>query len=80
MVLFINFWGLVFLKYQIKQGRLHQGLDYIAYLNYGNKFIYITVVLKVEIHFRMFSLNVIGCSRNISVGTIYKSKRLLIYD
>ena len=38
---------LVHLKYPSKHGKLHQGLDYIVYLQYFINFDCITVVVKV---------------------------------
>ena len=38
--------ALVFLEYSNKHGKLHEGLDYIVYLQYWSNLDCITVVLK----------------------------------
>ena len=45
--MYINGWVLVYLKYRSKHGKLHQGLDYIPYLQYCINVDCTTVVLKV---------------------------------
>ena len=49
MLLWISGGVLVCLKYQSKQNRLHQSLDYIVYLWYCIDFDCITAVLKLKV-------------------------------